>query len=95
MFRKFLETSDIISLQGGDSQYFGKKFQKLFQVEKNPTLTFKIGGRRKKKKEKRERKIRQIKRKEKRKQKNRKMKKIKKKNDKKKKKKEKGKRNKK
>ena len=30
MFRKFLETSVIISLKRGDSRYFGKKFQKLF-----------------------------------------------------------------
>merc|ERR1712131_280542 len=29
---------------GGNSRYFRKKIQKLFQVEKNPTLTFKIGG---------------------------------------------------
>ena len=44
MFRKILETSDIISLQGGNPQYFGKKFQKLFQMEKNPTFNFKICG---------------------------------------------------
>ena len=30
MFRKFLESSVIISLKRGDSRYFGKKFQKLF-----------------------------------------------------------------
>merc|ERR1711951_194644 len=44
IFRKFLETSVISSFQRGDSRYFGKKFQKLFQVDTNPTLSFKIGG---------------------------------------------------
>merc|ERR1712240_573241 len=44
MFRKILETSVIISLKRGDSRYLGKKFQKIFQVDKNPTSIFKIGG---------------------------------------------------
>ena len=37
IFRKFLETSVIGSLEDAYSLYFAKKFQKLFQVEKNPT----------------------------------------------------------
>ena len=44
MFRKFLETSVIISLLKDNSLSFGKKFQKLFLSENNPTLSFKIGG---------------------------------------------------
>ena len=43
IFRKFLETSGIGSLEDAYSLYFAKKFQKLFQVEKNPTWIFKIG----------------------------------------------------
>ena len=43
-FRKSLETSVIISLYDGHSRYFDKKFQILFQVDKNPTSSFKIGG---------------------------------------------------
>merc|ERR1711973_332635 len=34
MFRKFFETSVIISLKEGDSRYFSKKFQKLFKWTK-------------------------------------------------------------
>ena len=52
MFRKYLETFVMISLQGGDSRYFSKKFQKIFKVDKNQTSSFKIGGKEKKKKEK-------------------------------------------
>ena len=56
MFRKYLETFVIISLQGGDSRYFSKKSQKLFKVDKNLTSSFKIGGKEKKKERKRKRK---------------------------------------
>ena len=43
IFRKFLETSGIISLYEGYSRYFCIKFQKHFQVDKSPTKTFKMG----------------------------------------------------
>ena len=55
MFRKYLETFVIISLQGGDSRYFSKKCQKLFKVDKNLTSSFKIGGKEKRKKKEKER----------------------------------------
>ena len=42
MFRKCVETSVINSLGGDNSPYFAKKFQKYFEVEKNPTSIFKI-----------------------------------------------------
>ena len=44
MFRKFVETSVIISLEKDNSPYFEKKFQKLFKLEKNPPSISKSGG---------------------------------------------------
>ena len=43
MFRKFVETSVIISLNRDNSPYFAKKFQDIFHVEKNPTWILNIG----------------------------------------------------
>ena len=54
MFRKYLETFVIISLQGGDSRYFSRKSRKLCKVDKNQTSSFKIGGKEKKKEKERE-----------------------------------------
>ena len=62
MFRKYLETFVIISLQGGDSRYFSKKCQKLFKVDENPTSSFKIGGKDEKKRKKKKEKMKKKKR---------------------------------
>ena len=56
MFRKFVETSVIISLEKGDWLYFEEKFQKLFQVEKNPTSSLKKKKKEKEKKKKKKKK---------------------------------------
>merc|ERR1712081_166340 len=44
MFRKFLETSVIISLYGGDSRYFGKKISKTFLSGKKSNFNFQNRG---------------------------------------------------
>ena len=42
IFRKCVQTSVINSFGRDNSPYFAKKFQKYFEVEKNPTSIFKI-----------------------------------------------------
>ena len=44
ILRKVFQTSVIISWWEAHAQHFGKNNQKLFEVEKNPTSNFKIGG---------------------------------------------------